>query len=699
MAVRSRLSFDGSFPTVYGRTMQFRLGAPSRVRVSGDGARVFFLRSLGPEQWEQCLWAYEVATGEERLLADPSKLLLRRSESTPRVELSRRERVREPALGIVDYAMDRVGQVVTFSLDGRLFCLQGSTVTEVMVPGPVIDPKPAPSGRAIAYSDGHRLWLVSTAGEALWCLADSDANVIWGLAEHVAAEEMGRHSGYWWSPTDDHLLVTRVDLGGVTKIFIGDPAHPWSEPLEQRYPFAGTTNATVDLYDVNEEGYTTKIALPDNEPYLVACSWPAVGPPLVVTQTRDHKRVTVSEVDAGGGRARPVSVYKGDYWVDVPPGIPQRLSDGRLVWAGAHDGWTRLWVGGEPKTPARLEIREVAAVSDDTIWLLASADPTEIHVYRWRAESLEQVTFGAGVYGISVGGATNVVRARTMNDSAVRTTVSVSDSYEHVLTSLATPFPEGPQVQFMALGEQKLRVGVVLPSADGATCPLPILMDPYGGAAQRVLAAADMWLVPKWFAAQGFAVVVADGRGSPGRGPDWERSLYGDVGTAPLEDQLAALEGVTAAVPGLDLSRVAIRGWSFGGYLAALAVLRRPDVFHAAIVGAPVTDWRLYDTYATERWLGDPAVFPGHYTRSSLLDKAESLSRPILLTHGLADDNVLVVHSIQLSERLLAAGRPHSFVPLAGVTHMAAQASVAEQRLRRELRFLQDVFSIQVEHG
>ena len=216
-----------------------------------------------------------------------------------------------------------------------------------------------------------------------------------------------------------------------------------------------------------------------------------------------------------------------------------------------------------------------------------------------------------------------------------------------------------------------------------------MLLDPYGGPhAQRVLAAQSAFQTSQWLAEQGFAVLVADGRGTPGRGPDWDRAVWHDLAGPVLEDQITALYAAAERHPDLDLSRVAIRGWSFGGYLAALAVLRRPDVFHAAVAGAPVTDWALYDTHYTERYLGDPRQDPGPYETCSLIPGAAKLSRPLLLIHGLADDNVVVAHTLRLSGALLAAGRPHNVLPLSGVTHMTPQEEVAENLLLLQVDFL-----------
>ena len=229
---------------------------------------------------------------------------------------------------------------------------------------------------------------------------------------------------------------------------------------------------------------------------------------------------------------------------------------------------------------------------------------------------------------------------------------------------------------------------VLLPHDHDGT-PLPVLLDPYGGPhAQRVVRSHNAFCVSQWFADQGFAVVVVDGRGTPGRGTEFERSVHHDLATGVLDDQVDALHSAAERHPELDLGRVAIRGWSFGGYLAALAVMRRPDVFHAAIAGAPVTEWRLYDTHYTERYLGDPVAQPDVYDANSLLPLADRLARPLLLVHGLADDNVVAAHTLQLSSALLAAGKPHEVLPLVGVTHMTPQEIVAEHLLLHQLDFL-----------
>jgi dipeptidyl-peptidase-4 len=260
-----------------------------------------------------------------------------------------------------------------------------------------------------------------------------------------------------------------------------------------------------------------------------------------------------------------------------------------------------------------------------------------------------------------------------------------------VITSVAETPVVRPRAELLSLGPRQLRAALFLPSwHDAGDGPLPVLMDPYGGPALRKVTAAQGWTtyVSQWFAEQGFAVLAVDGRGTPGRGPGWEREIYADVAGPVLADQVDGLQHAARKFPALDLGRVAIRGWSFGGFLAVLAVLRRPDVFAAAVAGAPVTDQRLYDTHWRERHLGHPDEHPEAYDRCSPVLEAATLRRPLLLIHGLADDNVVPAHTLRLSAALLAAGRPHEVLPLPGATHLPVSEAATANLLLHELGFL-----------
>jgi dipeptidyl-peptidase 4 len=334
------------------------------------------------------------------------------------------------------------------------------------------------------------------------------------------------------------------------------------------------------------------------------------------------------------------------------------------------------------------------STSDDIVFT-ASEDPEAVHVWRWtESGGPERLTEEPGVHDAAAGGGVVVITSATV-DRAPENTVWRGGERIATLKSVAVDPVLEARPRFSTGGKRGLRTALLLPGGNDPDDPLPVLLDPYGGPGfQRVTRSRGQFLESQWFADQGFAVLVADGRGTPGRGPAWEREIHLNVLAPVLEDQVDALHAAAERFGGLDLSRVAIRGWSFGGEVAAAAVLRRPDVFHAAVVGAPVTDQRLYDTHYTERYLGHPDWEPDVYRANSVLWDASGLRRPMLLIHGLADDNVVPAHSLRFSQTLLEAGRPHTFLPLPGITHMAAAEAVAENLLLIQLRFLRDALGM-----
>ena len=698
-----------TFPRQHARTQRFTLGEPRNIVVSPDGKRVAFLRSAGGSDPVNALWVLDVDSGTERLVADPRDLLAEPDDTTsdlPAAERARRERAREGAAGITSYATDRAVTVVAFALGGRLFVggLLSGQARELRVDGPVFDPRPDPMARRVAYVSGASLRIGELAGTSR-ALAGGDGSepdtVSWGSADFIAAEEMGRLRGYWWSPDGTTIAACRVDDAAVEQWVIADPARPSDAARTIRYPAAGTANPDVTLHLLGLDGSMTAIDWDrDFFPYLAAVDWADAGLTLLV-QSRDQQGSMVLQVDTTEGPTRgETTVLWHDYddaWVELVPGTPTRLSDGRVVATADRDGVRRLLIGDEPVTPTELQVRSVVSASGGesapTVTFCANPvdDATQLHVWQWTDDGVQAITTETGVHGAAVGGATIVVRSASLDRPGTATVVH-SAGDDHEIASYAETPLLAPNVRLLSVGDRELSVAVLLPhdfDAAGDGPPLPVLLDPYGGPhALRVTQAHNAHLTSQWFADQGFAVIVADGRGTPGRGSEWERAVHGDLAGPTLDDQVDALHAVARQVPGLDLDRVAIRGWSFGGYLAALAVLCRPDVFHAAIAGAPVTEWRLYDTHYTERYLGSPADHPERYDANSLLPLAADLSRPLLLIHGLADDNVVAAHTLQLSAALLAAGRPHEVLPLAGVTHMTPQEEVAENLLLHQLDFL-----------
>ena len=742
-----------SFPRQEARTRRFTLGVPRAFRISPDGTRVAFLRTQGGGDPVTCLWVLDVGRGPERLVADP-RTLGGDEEDLPPQERARRERVREQAGGIVAYATDANLTVAVFAWSGRVYAVDltraEASPHKVAVPSPALDPRPDPTGKRLAYVCAGALRVASLADPAEdQVLADPRGapNLTFGLAEFIAAEEMDRQRGYWWSPDGSALLVARVDETPVNRWYIADPAHPERPPAEVAYPAAGTPNAEVSLLLARLDGTTVDVEIDQAAfPYLVTARWEGGHDPLVVVQSRDQRTMRLLAVDAGTGQAEVRREDTDPRWLEIVPGVPAWTADGRLVWTGDREDTRRLLVSppgapGEavPVTPPGLQVRGVLGVDGDTVLFQASAEPTEIELWTYGPGGLSRVGEGAGVEaGVRAGG-TTVVSSRGLDDDGVTVRVYRDAHLPPHLPSLVAdlaslaerPALPAPRPVLFGAGPRETRTAVLFPSwHQPGQRKLPVLLDPYGGPhAQRVLKARAAYLTSQWFAEQGFAVVIADGRGTPGRGPEWERAVAGDLAGPALQDQVDALDDAAARFGDLDTGRVAIRGWSFGGYLAALAVLRRPDVFHAAIAGAPVTDWHLYDTHYTERYLGFPDRDEESYERSSLIsllsrgddplqtppavlpggthppaplgraDRPPVPPRPLMLIHGLADDNVVAAHTLRLSGALLSAGYPHTVLPLSGITHMASQETVAENLLLLQLDFLRAALGPFHDHG
>ncbi|WP_055691240.1 S9 family peptidase [Streptomyces prasinus] len=701
-----------SFPRRHARTQRFTLGAPRSFTVAPDGSRVVFLRSGSGTDRANALWVLDPEGGGERVAADPHALLGGAEERLSAQERARRERSREGGAGIVGYATDAAVELASFALSGRLFTaeLRAGTARELPTPGPVIDPRPSPDGRHVAYVAQGALRVVGAEGVDDRALATPETeNVTYGLAEFIAAEEMGRSRGFWWAPESDRLLVARADDTPVRRWWISDPAHPEREPQRVAYPAAGTGNAEVRLFVTGLDGARTEVVWDRARyPYMAHVHWSAAGAPLLLVQARDQRSQLFLAVDPDTGATRMVHADEDPVWLDLFAGVPCWSPSGQLVRIADEGGARRLAVGERPLTGAQLHVRAVLDVSDDDVLVSASAgagpgvrpgapddgpEIGEVHVYRVNDLGVERVSQEPGVHSAVRAGGVTVLVSATPDRPGSRARILRDGKPTATVRSYAEDPGMSPRLTLTQGGARKIPCAVLMPRDYHGDTPLPVLMDPYGGPhGQRVVAAHNPHLTSQWFADQGFAVIVADGRGTPGRSPAWEKAVKDDLAAVTVQDQVDALRALASDFP-LDLGRVAIRGWSFGGYLAALAALRRPDVFHAAVVGAPVTDLRLYDTHYQERYIGHPDEQPEVYRRNSVIDDAGLVDaaephRPMMVIHGLADDNVVVAHSLRLSSALLAAGRPHEVLPLSGVTHMTPQEEVAENLLRLQLDFL-----------
>lgn len=658
---------------------------------------MLFLRSSSGTDRSNALWLFDTTEATERLLADPAQL--EDTDVVSEAELARRERVRERASGITAYAVDDNARRVVFTLSGELFVSEPETGLVRRLPAqyPAADPRPDGSGARVAYTSRGELRVIGFDGSGDRALAEPEhERVQWGIAEFVAAEEMNRARGYWWSPDGSTVLAARVDESEVARWSLADPTHPARAPRTMAYPAAGEANAdvTLELLRVDDAGFGERLPVRwdrGSHPYLVEVHWSPHGRPLLAVQSRDQRSQLVLAVDPETGDTTELHRDTDPHWIEIKTGWPAWTPDGRLVRIAALDGAYRLLVDGADWTGPELQVRAVLDVGPHDILVTASEwDPTQSHVYRVTEAGVRRLSDEAGVHGARRGGPVTVLSSSGLRQLHTTVRVLREDTPIGEIASLAESSTITPRVELLRLGARELCSALLLPHGHRPEHgKLPVLLDPYGGPqAQRVLRKQQGYLTPQWFADQGFAVLVTDGRGMAGRGPEWDRAIAGDFAGVPLHDQVDALHACAAERTDLDLDRVGIRGWSFGGYLAALAVLRRPDVFHAAVAGAPVCDFRLYDTHYTERYLGDPKLNPETYAANSLLEMAPELRRDLMLVHGTVDDNVVFAHSLRLSEALTAAGRPHTLLPLPGVTHMPTSESKSENLLLLQLDFL-----------
>ena len=440
-----------SFPRQEARTRRFTLGVPRAFRISPDGARVAFLRTQGGGDPVTCLWVLDVGRGPERLVADPRTLGGDEEDLSPQ-ERARRERVREQAGGIVAYATDADLTVAVFAWSGRVYAvnLTGTQASphEVPVPSPALDPRPDPAGKRLAYVCAGALRVASLADPAEdQVLADPQGapHLTFGLAEFIAAEEMDRHRGYWWSPDGSALLVARVDETPVNRWHIADPAHPERPPAEVAYPAAGTPNAEVSLLLARLDGSTVDVEIDHAAfPYLVTACWEGGHEPLVVVQSRDQRRMRLLAVDPGTGRTEVLREDTDPRWLEIVPGVPAWTADGRLVWTADTEDTRRLLISppgapeeAGPVTPPGLQVRGVLSVDGDTVLFQASAEPTEVELWTYGPGGLSRAGAGGGVEaGVRAGG-TMVTTRRGLDQDGETVQVYRDGALATTLASLA----------------------------------------------------------------------------------------------------------------------------------------------------------------------------------------------------------------------------------------------------------------------
>jgi dipeptidyl-peptidase-4 len=697
------------FPAAYARTRRFTNGAPRQISVSADGSAVYFLRSGGVDDAADQLWVFDVATGVESLVADPARLPgLGGEAALSDAERAIRERKRLVSGGIGGFAADTTGRLAVFAHQGQLFRADrvAGAIAVVETTGPPFDPRVDPTGRSIAYVTAGALHVTDVDGGGDRMLSPAEDGGTWGMADFIAAEELHRFRGFWWSPDGKALLATRVDESGVSPSYLHDPAEPGRAPTVVAYPRPGEANAEVGLWVLRLDGTSVEARWDRDEfPYLVTVNCAETGA-LILVADRRQQRALLLRVDLSDGGTATVGELSDTRWVEMIPGSPLQLPDGRValvrdVTGGERDARS-LFVGDQQLSTDDIYVRELVGLLDAAdgaapeLVFLGSDDPAEQHVYAVStagAGGVRRLSAGRGVHAAAAGGDVLVIASALADGPATTWTVRRGDAPIGELRSLAGTLAYAPSPDFLRVTDRRLPAAVVYPSTHVPGRKLPVLVNIYGGPGnQMVRAHPGAWQDRQWWAESGFAVVTIDNRGTPGVSPEFEKAIFRQIAELVVPDQVDALLAVAERHPDLDLSRVAVRGWSFGGWMAGLLVLSRPDVYRCGIAGAPVTDWALYDTAYTERYLGLPDDPGSVYRRQSLITLAEESvetrpANPLLLVHGMADDNVVAANTLRLSAALLRSGRPHSVLPLPGATHMV-NGELAGQLTRFELDFV-----------
>jgi len=705
------LAVDTTYLRTLAQTRSFQLGRPVLPKVTPDGKAVLFLRSEARAA-KLSLFEFDIESGKTRELLTPTQVLQGNDEKLSPEEKAARERMRVSVGGFTTFQLSDDGDLILLSLSGKLYTLERATKKVRELPtgkGFLLDPKFSPDGKKVSYVRDHDLYVihldslketrVTTGGTAL---------NPHGVAEFVAQEEMGRFTGYWWAPDSERLAYQETDHKDVEVWHVADPIHPDAIPTPFFYPRPGKNNAKVKLGVISiEGGSTTWIEWnQDKYPYLATVRWSKKAPLCLTVQSRDQRELVLLEANPKSGKTETLLTEKSTTWVNLRQEVPRWLPTGDgFLWISEIDDTPRLELRGRNGkvrrviVPAEIGYQGLIGIDakGDEVAFLAGKNPTQTHVYRHsltdpfgesdvltKEPGQHTAVFGRdhGVY---------VVTSKTMK--AMPTSIVYrKDKQVGELPSVGENPEKASRVELLEVGDKdrKFHAAVVLPRSFDAKKKYPVIVDVYGGPHHlHVLATQNRWLLDQWYADQGFIVVAIDGRGTPGRGAAWERAIYQKFGSVPLDDQVAGLQALGKKYAAMDLSRVGIYGWSFGGYMSALAAMRRPDIYRAGVAGAPVCDWLDYDTHYTERYLGVPPKTDSAYKEGSILTYAPELQRPLMILHGTADDNVYFRHSLKMVDSLFRAGKDFEMVPLSGLTHMVPDPLVMERLHGRIALFFQ----------
>ncbi len=710
MTVATALPANAEKLTLEAITGSAPLSGPTltKPQIAPDGTRVTFLRGKDSDRNRLDLWEYDVASGQTRLLVD-SSVVLPGEEVLSDEEKARRERQRIAALsGIVDYQWSPDGKALLFPLGGELYVYDLAKTGKAAVRkltnggGFATDPKLSPKGGYVSFIRDRNLWVIALAdGKEVQLTRDGSDTIGNGVAEFVADEEMDRHTGYWWAPDDSSIAFARIDETPVPVQKRYEVYPDRTDVVEQRYPAAGDHNVLVQLGVITPKtGATPRwIDLGKNpDIYLARVDWRDPQRLTFQRQSRDQKTLELIEATLATGQQRTLVTETSKTWVPLHSDL-RFLKDGRFLWSSERSGFEHLYVAsedgskltaltqGEWVVDGLLAIDEAAGLA----YVNGTRDgATETHVYAVPLSGSEprRLTQAPGMHAAAFARNASVYVDSWSSDTTLPQIELFKADGTKLATLLANDVTDAshPYAKYRAThqattygtltaadGTTPLHYSLIKPAGFDAKQQYPVVVFVYGGpAAQTVTRAwpgrSDAFF-NQYLAQQGYVVFSLDNRGTPRRGAAFGGALYGKQGTVEVDDQLRGVEWLKSQ-PFVDPARIGVYGWSNGGYMTLMLLAKHDEAYACGVAGAPVTDWALYDTHYTERYMDLPKANEAGYREASVFTHVDGIGEhKLLLIHGMADDNVLFTNSTKLMSELQKRGTPFELMTYPGAKH------------------------------